>query len=252
MVRSQPRGLRVRLWPAMTGSRRRSSHGVDHGDCNATASAPARRPAASRTSATPTLGSWSRERRVIGKAEVTRGEANPRFVVTSLKRSEAGARHLYEKIYCARGDMENRIRECQLDLFADRTSTATIAGQPAPAVVRLHGLRVLLCGWRRIGLAHTQFAEATCGTIRLKLLKLGCLGSRQRAADQDRDGVCLRMAGRVRIGPCPTAQRRPLTRTQGTEHRHHAVPPTPPSSRRGRSLAGIPTFPVVTPDGASV
>ena len=54
------------------------------------------------------------------------GEANPRFVVTSLKRSEAGARHLYEKIYCARGDMENRIKECQLDLFADRTSTATM------------------------------------------------------------------------------------------------------------------------------
>ncbi len=52
-----------------------------------------------------TLDSWSRERRVIGKAEVTGGEANPRFVVTSLKRSEAGARHLYEKTYCARGDM---------------------------------------------------------------------------------------------------------------------------------------------------
>src|SRR6201988_2933500 len=73
-----------------------------------------------------TLGSWSRERRVIGKAEVAGGEANPRFVVTSLKRSEAGARHLYEKTYCARGDMENRIKECQLDLFADRTSTATM------------------------------------------------------------------------------------------------------------------------------
>src|ERR687885_1089853 len=73
-----------------------------------------------------TLGSWSRDRRVIGKAEVTGGEANPRFVVTSLKRREAAARHLYEKIYCARGDMENRIKECQLDLFADRTSTATM------------------------------------------------------------------------------------------------------------------------------
>ena len=73
-----------------------------------------------------TLDSWSRERRVIGKAEVTGGEANPRFVVTSLTRSEAGARQLYEKTYCARGDMENRIKECQLDLFADRTSSATM------------------------------------------------------------------------------------------------------------------------------
>jgi hypothetical protein len=121
-----------------------------------------------------TRDSWSRERRVIGKAEVTGGEANPRFVVTSLKRSEAAPRYLYEKVYCARGDMENRIKECQLDLFADRTSTATM---------RANQLRlwfasmayVLLCALRRIGLAHTQFAEATCGTIRLKLLKLGAL-----------------------------------------------------------------------------
>ena len=121
-----------------------------------------------------TLGSWSRERRVIGKAEVTGGEANPRFVVTSLPRREAGARDLYERVYCARGEMENRIKECQLDLFADRTSSATM---------RANQLRlwfasmayVLLCALRRIGLAHTQFAQATCGTIRLKLLKLGAL-----------------------------------------------------------------------------
>ena len=73
-----------------------------------------------------TLDSWSRHRRVIGKAEWTGGEANPRFVVTSLKPTEVGARHLYEQIYCARGEMENRIKECQLDLFADRTSAATM------------------------------------------------------------------------------------------------------------------------------
>src|SRR5208282_1125747 len=73
-----------------------------------------------------TLGSWSRRRRVVGKAEWTQGEANPRFVVTSLKRTETGARALYEDIYCARGDMENRIKECQLDLYADRTSAATM------------------------------------------------------------------------------------------------------------------------------
>jgi len=119
-----------------------------------------------------TLDSWSRKRRVIGKAEVTRGDPNPRFVVTSLKASEAKARHLYEKIYCARGEMENRIKECQADLFADRTSTATM---------RANQLRlwfasmayVLLCALRRIGLRFTQFAAATCGTIRLRLLKIG-------------------------------------------------------------------------------
>jgi hypothetical protein len=73
-----------------------------------------------------TLDSWSRERRVIGKAEWTGDKANPRFIVTSLKKKEAAAKHLYETIYCARGEMENRIKECQLDLFADRTSANTM------------------------------------------------------------------------------------------------------------------------------
>lgn len=121
-----------------------------------------------------TRDSWSLRRRVVAKAECTRGEANPRFVVTSLKRSAAGARYLYEKLYCARGEMENRIKECQLDLYADRTSAATM---------RANQLRlwfasmayVLLCALRRIGLKHTKFAKATCGTIRLKLLKIGAL-----------------------------------------------------------------------------
>ena len=121
-----------------------------------------------------TLGSWSRRRRVIAKAEWTQGEANPRFLVTTLKRNETGARALYEDIYCARGDMENRIKECQLDLYADRTSAATM---------RANQLRlwfasmayVLICALRRIGLAKTAFADATCGTIRLKLLKIGAL-----------------------------------------------------------------------------
>lgn len=119
-----------------------------------------------------TLDSWSRQRRVVAKAEVTQGDPNPRFVVTSLDAAEAQARHLYEKIYCARGDMENRIKECQADLFADRTSAATM---------RANQLRLwfasmaytLLCALRRIGLAATQFARASCGTIRLKLLKIG-------------------------------------------------------------------------------
>jgi len=121
-----------------------------------------------------TRTSWSRQRRVIAKAEWTQDEANPRFIVTTLKRSEAGARQLYEDIYCARGEMENRIKECQLDLYADRTSAATM---------RANQLRlwfasmayILLCALRRIGLAGTRFADATCGTIRLKLLKIGAL-----------------------------------------------------------------------------
>jgi len=121
-----------------------------------------------------TRGSWSRRRRVVAKAEATQGEANPRFVVTSLTRAECKARYLYEKLYCARGDMENRIKECQLDLYADRTSTGTM---------RANQLRlwfasmayVLLCALRRIGLPHTPLVDATCGTIRLKLLKIGAL-----------------------------------------------------------------------------
>ena len=73
-----------------------------------------------------TRRTWSRSRRVVAKTEWTKGEANPRFVVTSLRRDECKAKHLYEKVYCARGDMENRIKECQLDLYADRTSAATM------------------------------------------------------------------------------------------------------------------------------
>ena len=121
-----------------------------------------------------TLDSWSRDRRVIGKAEVTGNETNPRFVVTSLKPTEVGAQHLYEVIYCARGEMENRIKECQLDLFADRTSAATMRANQLRLWLASMAY-VLLCALRRIGLAHTQFADATCGTIRLKLLKIGAL-----------------------------------------------------------------------------
>ncbi len=121
-----------------------------------------------------TKDSWSRQRRVVAKAEWTGGKANPRFIVTSLKKAEVEARWLYEKIYCARGDAENRIKEAQIDLFADRTSSRTM---------RANQLRlwfasmayVLLCALRRIGLQHTQFAEVSCGTLRLALLKIGAL-----------------------------------------------------------------------------
>ena len=121
-----------------------------------------------------TLTSWSRRRRVVAKAEWTKDEANPRFVITSLPRRAGNARHLYEKVYCARGEMENRIKECQLDLYADRTSAATMRANQ----LRLwfHSMAyVLVCALRRIGLRDTALAQATCGTIRLKLLKIGAL-----------------------------------------------------------------------------
>jgi hypothetical protein len=121
-----------------------------------------------------TLDSWSCRRRVIAKAEWTRGEANPRFLVTSLRHQEIGARRLYEHIYCARGEMENRIKECQGDLFADRTSAANMKANQLRLWFASMAY-VLLCALRRIGLAHTQFAQATCGTIRLRLLKIGAL-----------------------------------------------------------------------------
>ena len=121
-----------------------------------------------------TRRSWSRTRRVVAKAEFTSGEANPRFVVTSLKRAECRPKYLYEKVYCARGEMENRIKECQLDLYADRTSTATMRGNQLRLWFASMAY-VLLCALRRIGLDHTPFAKASCGTIRLKLLKIGAL-----------------------------------------------------------------------------
>ncbi|MEQ8654539.1 MAG: IS1380 family transposase [Kiloniellales bacterium] len=123
-----------------------------------------------------TLKSWSKRRRVVAKAEWMAGRgdkgANPRFVVTSLKAKKHQARALYEDIYCARGDMENRIKECQLDLFADRTSAASMkANQLRLWFASL--AYVLLSALRRLGLAHTQLARATCGTIRRTLLKIG-------------------------------------------------------------------------------
>jgi hypothetical protein len=121
-----------------------------------------------------TRDSWSRERRVVGKAEHTRQGPNPRFVVTSLTPADYDARALYEDVYCARGEMENRIKEQQLDLFADRTSAKSL---------RANQLRLwfasmaylLMEALRRIGLKGSQLADATCGTIRLKLLKIGAL-----------------------------------------------------------------------------
>jgi hypothetical protein len=119
-----------------------------------------------------TLTSWTCERRVIGKAEHLPGGPNPRFVVTSLSPETWDARALYEDLYCARGEMENRIKEQQLYLFADRTSTATLRANQ----IRLWFSALaysLLQTVRRVGLAGTRLARARCDTVRLKLLKIG-------------------------------------------------------------------------------
>jgi hypothetical protein len=119
-----------------------------------------------------TRDSWSRSRRVIGKAEHLDKGSNPRFIVTSLDAAESCAQTLYERLYCARGEMENRIKECQLDLFADRTSTATMAANQLRLWFSSFAY-VLLSALRRVALPGTELAQATCGSIRLKLLKLG-------------------------------------------------------------------------------
>ncbi len=119
-----------------------------------------------------TRKSWSCERRVIGKAEYLPGKANPRFVVTNLSPRDADAQHLYEDLYCARGEMENRIKEQQLGLFADRTSSATLRANQLRLYFSSFAY-VLLHGLRRLGLTGTAFAKAQSTTIRLKRLKIG-------------------------------------------------------------------------------
>ena len=121
-----------------------------------------------------TRKSWGRPRRVVAKAEQTGDKANPRFIVTSLSIDEWAARELYEQLYCARGECENRIKEAQLDLFADRLSAATFRANQlrlwlaSAAYVLMHALR-------RVGLAGTALARACANTIRLKLLKIGAV-----------------------------------------------------------------------------
>jgi len=119
-----------------------------------------------------TLNSWSRRRRVIGKAEYLDQGENPRFVVSNLEREAFTAQQLYEELYCGRGDMENRIKERQLYLFSDRTSSATMRANQ----LRLYFSSlayVLMSELRRRALRGTEFAKAQCHTIRLKLLKIG-------------------------------------------------------------------------------
>ena len=115
---------------------------------------------------------WSRTRRVVAKAEHLNKGSNPRFVVTSLPTKWFPAAVVYETVYCARGEMENRIKEQQMGLFADRTSTATMRGNQlrlyfsSIAYILMHDLR-------RLALKGTDLERAQCTTIRLKLLKIG-------------------------------------------------------------------------------
>jgi len=117
-----------------------------------------------------TQKSWSRQRRVIAKAEHIEGKENPRYLVTSLSEQDWPAQKLYEQLYCARGEMENRIKE-QLNLFSDRLSTETLRANQ----LRLYFSSlayVLVEALRRLGLAGTEWAQAQADTIRLRLLKI--------------------------------------------------------------------------------
>jgi Transposase DDE domain group 1 len=176
-----------------------------------------------------TRRTWSRRRRVVAKAEWTKGEANPRFVVTSLRRDECKAKYLYEKVYCARGEMENRIKECQLDLYADRTSAATM---------RANQLRlwfysmayVLLCALRRRA-ARYRLRQRHLRHHPSQAAQDRSARARQRPPHQDRHGIGL--SGRARLGtrrnPARNRRHRPrlpgMTRAaparslRGTTHR---------------------------------
>ena len=116
-------------------------------------------------------GGWERERRVVAKAEHIDGKENPRFVVTSLTSESWGAQALYEELYCARGEMENRIKE-QFSLFADRVSSETMRANQMRLYLSAMAY-ILVSGLRRLGLAGTELAEAQVPTIRTKLLKIG-------------------------------------------------------------------------------
>jgi len=119
-----------------------------------------------------TRKSWSCERRVVGKAEYLAKGENPRFIVTSIGSEQKQARALYEHFYCARGEMENRIKEQQLGLFADRTSTAWMRSNQLRLYFSSFAY-VLVHALRRLGLEGTELAKTQCDTIRLKLFKIG-------------------------------------------------------------------------------
>jgi hypothetical protein len=183
-----------------------------------------------------TRDSWSCQRRVVAKAEWTKGAANPRFVVTSLGPEDAAPQPLYEEIYCARGDMENRIKECQLDLFADRTSAATM---------RANQLRlwfasmayVLLCALRAA--PHRPRAHPVRQShLRHdppQALKDRRAGAQQCAAHHLRDGLGLPLSARLRACPRATYQR------HGTLTKQKEPPAISDPTNRSAAIASVRT-----------
>ncbi len=119
-----------------------------------------------------TRDTWSCERRVVAKVEHLPRGKNPRFIVTSVPVQECEGRRLYEEVYCARGDMENRIKEQQMGLFADRTSTRKLAGNQLRLYFSAFAY-VMMETLRRVGLAGTKLARAQSWTLRVRLLKIG-------------------------------------------------------------------------------
>jgi Transposase DDE domain group 1 len=122
---------------------------------------------------TTTTGSWSRQRRVVAKAEHIAGQENPRYVVTSIDAAEWPAPRLYEELYCGRGDMENRIKE-QYQLFAGRVSAETMRANQLRLYLSAMAY-TLVSGLRRLGLRATELARAEAATIRTRLFKIGAL-----------------------------------------------------------------------------
>ncbi len=226
LVRGQPRRLSLRPG-AQSSARREDRSELAAARTAAEASGePARRFKDFEWS---TRESWSRERRVVAKAEWTQGEANPRFVVTSLKPRRPSAQRLYEELYCARGDMENRIKECQLDLFADRTSAATMRANQLRLWFASFAY-VLVCALRRIGLERTQFARhlrhhpPEAAQDRRARPRLG-------PPHPARYGLGLPQPARIRARPRPAGRRRALTNQ--TAHRPQSPRPTPPHPGAG-------------------
>ena len=139
-------------------------------------------------------------------------------IAAELDAARHEARHLYETVYCARGDMENRIKECQLDLFADRTSATTMRANQLRLWFAAMAY-VLVCALRRMALQHTQFAAATCGTIRLKLFKIGALVRVSVPRIKVAMAFCLSLPKRVRPRPFALDRRGALT----TQNRHRDI-----------------------------
>ena len=190
-----------------------------------------------------TLDSWSRRRRVVAKAEWTNGEANPRFIVTSLNKAETSARFLYEKVYCARGEMENRIKECQGDLFADRTSTATLCANQLRLWLASFAY-VLLCAVRRIGLCPHPVRRSDLRHDPAQAPQARRSRPRQRAARQIRARLSLSLRRRMAAGRRSPRHNRLTRRRDAKKTRQSNPPPTgdpqktdphPRKPRRGRA-----------------